>query len=441
MTEEGPIISGTPRALAFVQAHREELYRVADRVSETKVDAHTGYPELVEAHAGFHERLPALYTEAVMDPEFDPRTSLRRMQEFFGMSDAAMPFSAASDALASALDVFTKPGDGVMVVTPTWDIYPKLIVDAGDGGREVVQVDLRSPEGFLEDLRRAEAQGVKVSTIIINTPRNPDMHTIDSEDLEQIVSIADEHGITVISDEVFGFYDPNMNIEETHDEAGVRTGNRFVNEMPRARSSVVIRDTGKILPSPPFPKVALLDMSEGALEQGGKRLAERQADRHFVDPNIDLHILERILHDEALPQMIEDINVLSDKNFDVLKAQLAAEFGMRHCGPFALVPIGEWGLPSDYIVKYLHDLGLDARNSFDYKTRERYSFVRIPLVKPEDKFEALAAQLGEKIEGVKTYMQLKGLLFAAKQAVYLPAMVEVPSTDKPSPTSEQDAVE
>lgn len=420
---EGPIVSGTPESAEFVGRHRDKFYSEVDRVKDAQVDIHTGYPELVEAHAGFHERLPALYAEAVMDPEFDPAISLQRLQEFFDMSDAALPFSSASYALGSAIETMTKPGDGVAVVRPAWDIYPKLIADAGDGGREVIEIDLRVPSQLHDAIKKAEARGVRISTIVLNNPRNPDMHTFSPEDLELIVATADEHGITIIYDEVFGFFDPESHIEEVQDDEGKRTGNRYVNKVQRARSSVVVRDTGKLLPSPPFPKVALLDLSEGALENGGNRLIERQKQRHFIDPNVDMHILEKILHDEELPQLIEDIHALTDRNSAALQEALGdkAEFRFRHTGPFAIVPIGDWGMPAEYITNYLHELGLDVRSSTDFRTRENFSYIRVPLIKPEERFQEISQTLADKLDGIQAVMRLKGILSAAKQGVYLPS--------------------
>ena len=428
---EGPIISGTPEAASFVGRHRDKFYAEADRVKGSKLDIHTGYPELVEAHTTLHEKLPGLYTEAVMDPEFDPKVSLRRLQEFFDMSDAALPFSSASYALGSAIETMTQPGDGIALVRPAWDIYPQLVTDAGDGGRTIVEIDLRVPSQFRDSIKKAEAQGVKIGAIVLNIPRNPDMHTFSPEELEQIIATADEYGITVIYDEVFGFYNPDAHVEEVQDDDGNRTGNKLVHDVQRAQSSVVVRDTGKLLPSPPFPKVALLDMNEGALEKGGNRLTERHNQRHFVDPNVDMRILEKILHDEGLPQLVEDIRSLTDKNSTALREALGS-FGVqfRHAGPFAIVPIGEWGMPADYITRYLHELGLDVRKSTDFKTRENFSYIRVPLVKSEDKMQKIAHDLVDKLEGIQTVMRLRGILAAAKQGIYQPSMVDAPDIDQ-----------
>lgn len=108
--------------------------------------------------------------------------------------------SGATEALAAAILATVEPGDEVIVMTPAYDAYAPLVRAAGGVVREVAL----APPGWRID---REALGAAVTprtrAIIFNNPHNPTGRLFDADELEVVASVAREHELIVISDEVW----------------------------------------------------------------------------------------------------------------------------------------------------------------------------------------------------------------------------------------------
>ncbi|WP_025777506.1 pyridoxal phosphate-dependent aminotransferase [Brevibacterium sp. VCM10] len=107
----------------------------------------------------------------------------------------------AMEALTFALDVTVSPGDEVIIPDPS---FPNYLGQVHRLGGVAVSVPVTEDNDFklrAEDVRSAITD--KTAAIIINSPSNPLGSVMDRADLEQIAALADEHGFTVISDEVY----------------------------------------------------------------------------------------------------------------------------------------------------------------------------------------------------------------------------------------------
>ena len=108
--------------------------------------------------------------------------------------------SGATEALAASLLAAIEPGDEVIVFTPAYDAYAPLVRRAGGVVREVA---LQPPGWRIEvDAIRA-AVSTKTRAILFNNPHNPTGRLFDAEELAAVASIAREHDLLVISDEVW----------------------------------------------------------------------------------------------------------------------------------------------------------------------------------------------------------------------------------------------
>ena len=108
--------------------------------------------------------------------------------------------SGATEALAASLLAVIEPGDEVIVFTPAYDAYAPLIRRAGGVVREVA---LQPPEWRIDaDALRARVTG-KTRAIVFNNPHNPTGRLFEAEELEAVASVALEHDLIVISDEVW----------------------------------------------------------------------------------------------------------------------------------------------------------------------------------------------------------------------------------------------
>ncbi|MCL6682327.1 aminotransferase [Sphingomonas alba] len=108
--------------------------------------------------------------------------------------------SGATEALAAAILAALSPGDEAIIFTPAYDAYAPLIRRAGASVREVA---LQPPEWKIDRDRLAAAVGPQTRAIIFNNPHNPTGRLFDADELESVASVAREHDLVVISDEVW----------------------------------------------------------------------------------------------------------------------------------------------------------------------------------------------------------------------------------------------
>ena len=107
----------------------------------------------------------------------------------------------AKPALLYTLLVLVNPGDEVLYPEPGYMSYPSLIRLA-DG--KAVPYVLREEEGFQPD-PEAIARSItdKTVAIILNSPSNPTGAVTEAERLRDIVALARERDVYVISDEIY----------------------------------------------------------------------------------------------------------------------------------------------------------------------------------------------------------------------------------------------
>ncbi len=92
-------------------------------------------------------------------------------------------------------------GDEVLVLAPYWPSYPTIVELTG---AKPVIVDTTWDEGFLATTDTLdEARTSRTRGLLLNSPGNPTGSVYDLEALASIASWADEHGIWVISDEIY----------------------------------------------------------------------------------------------------------------------------------------------------------------------------------------------------------------------------------------------
>lgn len=121
----------------------------------------------------------------------------------FGLSyspDEIVVTCGATEALASTLLALLDPGDAVIVPTPAFGLYETIVrsahasVDALDTSRNGFQIDRAS----LADLVRPETKA-----IVVTSPNNPTGCVYDAASLDAVASVASEHGLYVVCDDVY----------------------------------------------------------------------------------------------------------------------------------------------------------------------------------------------------------------------------------------------
>jgi N-succinyldiaminopimelate aminotransferase len=138
-----------------------------------------GVPELRQAVAEHQRRFYGL--------DLDPDTQV-------------LVTAGATEAIAATLLALTGPGDEVVVLEPYYDAYAACIELAGARRRTV---PLRFPDYTLETGALAAAVGPRTRAILLNTPHNPTGHVLSAAELAEVVAVAIEHDLLVVTDEVY----------------------------------------------------------------------------------------------------------------------------------------------------------------------------------------------------------------------------------------------
>lgn len=108
--------------------------------------------------------------------------------------------SGATEALGAAILATVEPGDEVLIFTPAYDSYAPMIRRAGGVPREIA---LRPPGWRIDPHALEAAITPKTRAILFNNPHNPAGRLFDRGELETLATVAQDHDLIVISDEVW----------------------------------------------------------------------------------------------------------------------------------------------------------------------------------------------------------------------------------------------
>ncbi|MGH1457607.1 MAG: MalY/PatB family protein [Paracoccaceae bacterium] len=105
---------------------------------------------------------------------------------------------------ALCVDAFTEAGDGVVLMTPVYHAFAKVIKAAG---REVIECKLAVENGRFEmdfdawDAQLAALSG-RAKMIILCSPHNPGGRVWSRAELEGVAALARKHDLVLVSDEI-----------------------------------------------------------------------------------------------------------------------------------------------------------------------------------------------------------------------------------------------
>jgi len=113
--------------------------------------------------------------------------------------------SGATEALTSSILALVHPGDEVVLIDPSYDLYAPVVLLAG--GRPV-RVAMHPPTParprFALDWQAiAAAVGANTRLMILNFPHNPSGLTLKEEDLDALEQIAFRQDFLILSDEAY----------------------------------------------------------------------------------------------------------------------------------------------------------------------------------------------------------------------------------------------
>lgn len=115
--------------------------------------------------------------------------------------DAIFTTHGLVNGTAMCVDTFTQPGDGVVLMTPVYHAFAKVI---RANGRRVVECDLRNNDGRYEmdfDAWDAQLDGSE-KMVILCSPHNPGGRVWTRDELEGVAAFAKRHDLILVSDEI-----------------------------------------------------------------------------------------------------------------------------------------------------------------------------------------------------------------------------------------------
>ncbi|MCW3797571.1 aminotransferase [Sphingomonas sp. BN140010] len=115
-------------------------------------------------------------------------------------ADHVLVTSGATEAIAAAILAVIGPGEEAIVIAPAYDAYAPLVRRAGGTVREVA---LRAPDWQIDEAALRAAVTDRSRLLILNNPHNPTGRLFSRAELEAVASIAREHDLLVLSDEVW----------------------------------------------------------------------------------------------------------------------------------------------------------------------------------------------------------------------------------------------
>jgi cysteine-S-conjugate beta-lyase len=128
-----------------------------------------------------------------------------RMRDRYGWAvepGLVEPVTDVVQGIVAAIDVYTKPGDGVIVQTP---VYPPFLKVLEWTGRRLVENPLIDDgSGYRVDLDGLARVAPEARVLLLCNPHNPTGRVFDRAELEGIAAAAAEHDLVVVSDEIHG---------------------------------------------------------------------------------------------------------------------------------------------------------------------------------------------------------------------------------------------
>ncbi len=118
-----------------------------------------------------------------------------------GDDEAIFSTHGLVNGTALAVQTWTQPGDGVVLFTPVYHAFHKVIAAAG---REVVECPLVERDGRYEmdfDAYDAQMTG-REKMIVLCSPHNPGGRCWSVEELRALADFAERHDLIVVSDEI-----------------------------------------------------------------------------------------------------------------------------------------------------------------------------------------------------------------------------------------------
>ncbi len=146
------------------------------------------------------------YTEARGIPELRAalRRYLSRNRNFVADEDEVAVTPSGKFAVYAALATLVREGESAIVIEPNWPAYKQVLQNIG---AKAIVVRTELEQGWDIPVERIDdAVRPNTKAIVLSFPNNPTGKIISSSSFRAIVELADDRGLTVLSDEIYNEY-------------------------------------------------------------------------------------------------------------------------------------------------------------------------------------------------------------------------------------------
>ena len=166
-----------PPPVAVVEACQEALKGQKTHYTESR-----GIPELVEAL----------------------RAYLKSKSHFDAKPDELVVTVGGRFAVYAAIATAVKEGESAMIIEPAWPAYKEQIEFVGG---KAISLQTQLEDGWEASAEMIEERvGPNTKAIVLNYPSNPTGKIVKPPLFREILEVANDHNLTVISDEVYDSY-------------------------------------------------------------------------------------------------------------------------------------------------------------------------------------------------------------------------------------------
>jgi aspartate/methionine/tyrosine aminotransferase len=245
----------------------------------------------------------------------------------------------ATAGLAAALAVLVQPGDEVLLPDPVYDAYASPILLWG--GRPVGFQTLIRGGRFTFDRRALEtARTARTRAILLNTPWNPVGTVLNREELTEVMTFAEAHGLYVLSDEIYEalVYDGQRHISPASLSADAKQRTILVNSLSKTYAMTGWR-VGYCAADAAFIRAMLL-----VLQQWSRGPAMFVQDAAASALGGD---------QSPVGQMAAEYEKRRDQVLSALRGIPGVNLLVPEGGLFVMLDVRSLGMPSDEVRRYL----------------------------------------------------------------------------------------
>ncbi len=342
---------------------------------------------IIDAYIAALRNGATYYSRAQGIPELT-RAVQRRYQRMYGIrlgEEDVITTAGVSESLLFINNALINRGDRAAMFAPYYPQYiPRLMIEGGVPltGKLVMENGWEPDlDGFSRKIGRLKRNGHKVKYIITTNPHNPTGKVFDRKSLRELAGIANDHGVLLVSDEIY-------------DEI-VYNGSKFTSmgEVAKGIPHIILNGSSKNLDSTGFRIGFMVIPGDDRISQGlKKKFSQYALVRLSLNTPSEYAVAEALNntkeHSKAIKSMTNAIAKRVNLSVDLLRENPYITV-TRPSGAFYLLPKLDmkslnFRSSRDFVLSALMETGVQLTGGYSFGTPSNFRIAALP---PEDVLE------------------------------------------------------